>query len=134
MKLLFILILLPLGYLVSNSPEADKTSEEYIYELTVNSPGVDSVIFNLFITGYTLSETGARTPLELEKQDLKTPYKLILRNGNYTAIVDNMSKDAVIISRVQGIKNGERMGFGSGEAKRTIIDFGFGGNYLVRKK
>jgi hypothetical protein len=134
MKLVFFLVLLPLGYFVSNSPKAAQTSEEFIFELTVSSRGVDSAKFNLSVTGFSLTETGARTPFQFEKQDLKTPYKLILKDGNYKAIIDNVSKDAVIISKVQGIKNGERMGSGSGEARRTILHFGFGGNYLAKEE
>lgn len=134
MKLLFLLILLPLGYFISNSPEADQTSEEFIYELTVNSRNVDSVKFNLSVTGFTLTEAGTRTPFKLEKQNLKTPFKLILKNGSYKAIVENVAKDAAILSKVQGIKNGARMGYGSGEAMRTFLHFGFGGNYSVREE
>ncbi|MBF9253329.1 hypothetical protein I2I11_08500 [Pontibacter sp. 172403-2] len=134
MKLLLTFILLSLGYLVGKAPEPVKITEDFTYEISINSSGVDSAKFNLSITGFTLTETGARTPFQLEKKDLKTPYKLILKDGNYTAIVDSKSEDAVIISKVQGIKNGNRVGSASGNTKKTILDFGFGGNYSVTEK
>lgn len=123
--------MLSVGDSEGRTPEAVNV-ENFSFEFTVNSPGENSAKFDLVITGFTLSEDGGKTPFKLEKQELETPYKLILRNGEYQAIIENKSQDLVVVSKVQGIENGKGMGFSSGQFNQTILDFGAGGKYAAK--
>jgi len=129
MKLLFILILLPFTYLVSNTPALVKTTEDYNFKLTVNSTTANPAEFDLTITGFSLTENGSQKPFKLEKKNLKTPYKLDLTEGKYTAVIESKTKAGNILSKVQGIKGGNKMGSASGDAKKSTLNFGTGGTY-----
>ncbi|WP_162053200.1 hypothetical protein [Pontibacter pamirensis] len=132
MKLLLGLLLLPLGFLVSVLPEPTRTSEDYTFEVTVESPTQKSALFNLSVTGVTLAQNGAHEPFKMEKKRLKTPYKLNLKDGKYT--VTTKTKKGVSITKVEGIQNGMSMGSASSDSDLTILNFGFGGIYSVREK
>ena len=106
--------------------------EDFTFELTVTSETDASAQFDIVITGYSLSDDGSQTSFELKENGLETPYKLILKNGEYTAEIRNKSKDVVIQSKVQGIRNGERGGFGSSDSNQPTLHFGVGGKMSVK--
>lgn len=130
-KSLLILFLLSFGYSESTLPDAIATIDVYSFELTVNTQGEDPASFDLIITGFTLQENGSQKAFELDQQNLQTPYKLNLKNGKYSATIYNRSKDEVILSKIQGIRNGERMSAGRSDSNHTNFDFGIGGKFKV---
>ena len=130
MKFLPILFLLSFNSLVT--PLTNDDAEDFTFELTVNSEADAPAHFDLVITGYSLSEDGGQTSFELKENDLETPYKLILKNGEYTAEIRNKSKDVVIQSKVQGIRNREKGGFGSSDSNQPTLQFGVGGKISVK--
>lgn len=132
MKLLLALILLPLGYLVRTATAPDRTTEEYTYEVTVESSTPKSEQFNIIVTGVTLTDNGNQEPYKLERKKLKTPYQLHLKNGKYTVKVTSKANNGAIISKVQGMVQGEKMGSASGDSGSTILQFGFGGYFSAR--
>lgn len=124
------MFLLSFSYLLSQ-PSNDNI-EDFTFEFTVNSQTADSAKFDLVITGFILSEDGDQIPYKLEEEDLETPYKLILKNGKYTAEIRNKSTGIMILSKVQGIRNGERGGSGSSESNQPTLQFGIGGTMSVQ--
>ncbi|RDV16783.1 hypothetical protein DXT99_03105 [Pontibacter diazotrophicus] len=130
MKLLLALLLLPLGFLMSSLQEPTRAFEEYTFEVTVESTTQKPALFNLSVTGVILTQNGAHEPFNMEKKNLKAPYKLNLKNGKYT--VTTKAKKGKVISKVQGIKNGEQMGSANSDSKTTVLDFGFGGIYSAK--
>lgn len=131
MKSLLILFLLSFGYLESVLPDVNATIDDYNFELTVDTQGEGPARFDFIITGFTLQENGSQKAFKLEQQDLQTPYKLTLKNGKYSARINNRSKDEVLLSKVQGIKNGERMSSGRSDSNHPTFDFGIGGKFKV---
>src|SRR5690606_6227530 len=130
MKFLPIFFLFSLSSLVI--PLAKDNVEDFTFELTVNSEAADPAQFEMVITGYSLSEDGSQIPYKLKENDLETPYKLILKNGEYTAEIRNKSKGVMIHSKVQGVRNGERGGYGSSDSNQSTLQFGVGGNMSVK--
>lgn len=127
MKLLLVLMLLPFACFVSNVPAPVATSQDYKFELTVNATSEDAAVFTLLVTGVTLTENGEQKPYRKQYDSLKAPYKLHLEDGEYTAVIE--AKKGSVLSKVQGIRNGERMGSAMDDSKKTILKFGFGGHY-----
>lgn len=130
MKLPLILFLLSLSNLVSQT-SGTIFAEDYNFEITVKSQEENPAKFDIVITGYTLIDDGSQIPFKLEQQDVETPYTLILKNGKYRAIIENKSKEIVMVSKVQGIKDGERMSSGNSQHNHTILEFGIGGTFAV---
>ena len=127
MKLLLVLMLLPLACFVSKVPAPVATSQDYEFELTVNATSEDAALFSLVVTGVTLTENGKQKPFRKQHDNLKAPFKLRLEDGEYTAIIE--VRKGTVLSKVQGIRNGERMGSAMDDSKKTILKFGFGGHY-----
>lgn len=132
MKLLLVLIFLPLAYFGGTAPAPDSTAEGYTFEVTVESPTQKSARFNISVTGVTLTAHGDQQPYKLEKKNVKTPYKLNLDDGKYTVIVTSKAKKGDIISKVQGMKEGIRMGSATGDSGFTTLHFGFGGFFSAK--
>lgn len=133
MKLL-LLLLLPLGLLLNPVQAAAQATEDFSFELTVTAQQAYIAPFNLTITGYELSPNGEKNPFSLARENVKTPFQLILKNGQYTVTVESQAPDMSIVSKVQGIKNGEKQGHASGSFKKTILEFGVGGTYSAREE
>lgn len=133
MKLL-LLLLLPFGLLLHPARVLAQTSGELTFELTVTAQQAYIAPFNLSIKGFELSENGDKNPFSLTKENLKTPYQIMLKNGQYTVTVETLAPDMSILSKVQGMKNGEKQGYASGSAKKTILAFGPDGTYSAREE
>jgi hypothetical protein len=130
MKLL--LLLLPFAFLMNPVQEPVQTADTFGFELTVTAKNADAAPFNITISGVELAQNGDRTPFSLNQENAKTPYTLTLKDGQYTVTVETKAPEAGIESKVQGIRNGSKMGYASGNHKKTILEFGPGGTYSAR--
>ena len=124
MKLL--LILIPFTCLVNKAPAPATACQDFHFELTVNSTSEDTARFDLLVTGVTLTQHGDPKPFRVQYRNLKTPYKLTLEEGKYTAVVE--TKYGAVFSKVQGIRNGDKMGYTSGSQRITTMSFESLGN------
>jgi hypothetical protein len=127
-----LIMLFPLAFLMSQVQKPFKTDAAFSYELTVNALRVDAAPFNLAITGYILAQNGERTPFRMNRKNLITPYQFNLKNGYYTITVESRAKKGDIVSKVQGLKDGEKMGSASNDDRKTILEVGPGGKYAAR--
>ncbi|GAB3539300.1 hypothetical protein GCM10027443_35670 [Pontibacter brevis] len=57
-----------------STPAPDSMKEGYSFEVTVESPTQEPVLFDLSVTGATLAANGNQEPFELKKKNLKTPF------------------------------------------------------------
>jgi hypothetical protein len=126
------LMLLPLILLFQQVPKSVKTAGAYSYDLTVNSQTADAAVFDLTITGYSLTQKGEKATFRMNKKNLKTPYQLSLKNGRYTIRVASQAKSGGVVSKVQGMQNGKDMGSASNDDRITILEVGPGGQYAAR--
>ncbi|MEP6262838.1 MAG: hypothetical protein ABJ092_14775 [Gillisia sp.] len=131
MKPIIYLFLLSFCFMVNKIPGAEKNTKDYNFELTVITPGEETAKFDLVITGFSILKNGDQIPFKLEEQNLKTPYKLNLKNGKYKAKINNKSTGVVILSKVQGIRDGKRMSAGRSDSNHPTLNFGVGGKFSV---
>ena len=129
MKLL--LMLLPLALLMPRYQTPVKPDADYSYELTVDAKTADAAFFNLSITGHSLAPNGEKTPFRMERKNEKAPYRYHLQHGQYKIRVESLAGKGVLVSKVQGIKDGKKMGSASNDAKTTILEVGPGGGYAA---
>ncbi|WP_133242800.1 hypothetical protein [Pontibacter virosus] len=121
MKLILMLMLLSFTGLVGKVQPPIATTQDFHFELTVNSTSETTAHFNLLITGIARTKTGEEQPFRLQRDNLKTPFKLSLDKGKYTAVIE--ATEGTVFSKVQGFENGEKKGYTSGTQKIATMHF-----------
>ena len=121
MNPILMLILFSFAGLVGIVQPPIVTSQDFHFELTVNSTSETTARFNLLITGIEHTETGEQQPFRLQRDNLKTPFKLSLDKGKYTVVVE--ATEGTVFSKVQGFENGEKKGHTSGTQKIATMHF-----------
>lgn len=104
MKLLLVLILTPFAFFGSKVSDTSVASQNFHFELTVNSASEDTARFDLLIIGVSLTELGEQKSFRKQHSNLKTPYKLILEEGKYTAVIE--TKEGTVLSKSYGVEDG----------------------------
>lgn len=122
MKLLFFLILLAIIFLACGPAETKKT-DTYNFELTVTSMLNDPVEFDIAITGVLLTKNDEKKLFNLQKHNIRTPYKLNLEEGKYKVVLNSKGGNNSILSKVQGFKNGKKAGMASASDEKVILEF-----------
>ncbi|MEO0338727.1 MAG: hypothetical protein AAF242_05890 [Bacteroidota bacterium] len=123
-KFTFLLVLVPLLY-QPKSTTATENQDVYTYRLTITSLSEQEEIFDLTIkSAATLDDE----PEVQEWKDLKTPYVEDLPTGVHTVIVTAADK-GIVMSKLNGVVDGEEKGFVSSSKKKATLNAGPGGQY-----
>ena len=117
----FLLFLLPLFISLQSVIEHINESDAITYEFTVKTPNAAVETFSLKIVGKTKAANGKTTSYRLNKKNLSTPYQLHLPSGKYEIITIRNSDNKGMVSKVQGLKNGEEWGSSESGDKKTIL-------------
>ena len=125
MKLLLLAFLMVFTSFAGKVSEPVKAFDDFYFELSVNSTTDKTARFNLLITGITINEIGEQKTFRMQRDDLKTPYKLDLDKGKYKAVIE--TKEGNVLSKVQGFKNGEKKGFANGNQRVATMHFEYSG-------
>ncbi|PHN01436.1 hypothetical protein [Flavilitoribacter nigricans] len=121
MKLFSLLLIAGLFCLAGNP-----VTDDYQYELTVETLGDLETTFDLIITGSLKADD---EPVKETFIKLKTPYQKILAPGTYTIKIDPKSRTRQVSGKIRGIQNGKYRGSASANSGKILLQAGPGGSY-----